>query len=166
MAPTRKQRLILCTLYIQLKLKQRKNRSFWAKKWLLERSRINHTTLLEELRLYPDDFTNFLRMAEENYLELFSILDPVLKKQDTVLRQSISSHERLTATLRFLATGCSYEDLKFSTRISPQALGQIIPETCQQIFQSLSREYLKVSTVHIYLSTVKYFIINIIIIIK
>ena len=71
-------------------------------------------------------------MSEENYLELLSILDPVLKKQDTVLRQSISSHERLTATLRFLATGCSYEDLKFSTRISPQALGQIIPETCQQ----------------------------------
>ena len=78
MAPTRKQRLILCTLYIQLKLKQRKNRSFWAKKWLLERSRINHTTLLEELRLYPADFTNFLRMSEENYLELLSILDPVL----------------------------------------------------------------------------------------
>ena len=41
MAPTRKQRLILCTLYIQLKLKQRKNRSFGAKKWLLERSRIS-----------------------------------------------------------------------------------------------------------------------------
>ena len=33
-------------------------------------------------------------MSEENYLELLSILDPVLKKQDTVLRQSISSHER------------------------------------------------------------------------
>ena len=64
-------------------------------------------------------------MSEENYLELLSILDPVLKKQDTVLRQSISSHERLTAMLRFLATWCSYEDLKFSTCISPQALGQI-----------------------------------------
>ena len=75
-----------------------------AKKWLLERSRINHTTLLEELRLYPADFTIFLPMSEENYLELLGILDPVLKKQDTVLRQSISSHERLTATLRFLAT--------------------------------------------------------------
>ena len=91
-------------MYIQLKLKQRKNISFWTKKWIPERSRINHTTLLEELRLYPADFTIFLRMSEENYLQLLSILDPVLKKQDTVLRQSISSHERLTATLRFLAT--------------------------------------------------------------
>ena len=39
-------------------------------------------------------------MSEENYLELLCIFDPVLKKQDTVLRQSISSHERLTATLK------------------------------------------------------------------
>ncbi|VEN62449.1 unnamed protein product [Callosobruchus maculatus] len=45
------------------------------------------------------------------------------------MRQSISPHERLTATLRLLATGRSYEDLKFSVAISPQALGQIIPET-------------------------------------
>ena len=89
-------------MYIQLKLKQRKNISFWAEKWLLERSRINHTTLLEELRLYPADFTIFLPMSRK--LELLSILDPVLKKQDTVLRQSISSHELLMATLRFLAT--------------------------------------------------------------
>ncbi|VEN41894.1 unnamed protein product [Callosobruchus maculatus] len=34
------------------------------------------------------------------------------------MRQSISPHERLTATLRFLATGRSYEDLKFSVAIS------------------------------------------------
>ncbi|VEN44318.1 unnamed protein product [Callosobruchus maculatus] len=45
------------------------------------------------------------------------------------MRQSISPHERLTATLRFLATGRSYEDLEFSVAISPQALGQVIPET-------------------------------------
>ena len=87
-----------------IKFKTAEKYIFLAKKWLLERSRINQTTLLEELRLYPADFTIVRRMSEENYLELLSILDPVLKKQDTVLRQSISSHERLTATLRFLST--------------------------------------------------------------
>ncbi|VEN34344.1 unnamed protein product [Callosobruchus maculatus] len=35
------------------------------------------------------------------------------------MRQSISPQERLTATLRFLAAGRSYEDLKFSVAISP-----------------------------------------------
>jgi len=60
------------------------------------------------------------------------------------MRKAISSHERLTATLRFLATGRSYEDLKFSTIISPQALSSIIPETCEVIYEVLSKKYLKV----------------------
>jgi hypothetical protein len=47
---------------------------------------------------------------------------------------SISPHERLTVTLRFLATGRSHEDLKFRTLISAQSLGHIIPETCEAIY--------------------------------
>jgi len=54
-------------------------------------------------------------MDEDIYLELLSVLSPLIEKEDTVLRKSISAHERLTATLRFIATGFSYEDLKFST---------------------------------------------------
>lgn len=49
------------------------------------------------------------------YLELLHLLTPLIKKQDTFLRQSITPHERLTVTLRFLATGRNYEDLKFSS---------------------------------------------------
>ena len=50
------------------------------------------------------------------------------------MRNAISAEERLVATLRYLATGCSYEDIKFRTGISPQALGKIIPETCEAIY--------------------------------
>lgn len=60
------------------------------------------------------------------------------------MRLAISPHERITATLRFLATGRSYADLKFSTIISPQAIGYIIPETCIAIHQVLHQDYLKV----------------------
>lgn len=56
---------------------------------------------------------------------------------------AISPHEWLTATLRFLATGRSYEHLKSTTIISPQALGIIIPETYDAIFKAL-RNYYKV----------------------
>jgi hypothetical protein len=62
------------------------------------------------------------------------------------MRQAITPHERLTATLRFLATGISYEDLKFSTIMSPQALGKIIPETCRAIYKVL-KEYYKARNV-------------------
>ena len=57
------------------------------------------------------------------------------------MRQAKTPHERLTATLRFLTTGRSYEDLKFSTIMSPQALGNIIPETCRAIYKVLKKYY-------------------------
>jgi hypothetical protein len=61
------------------------------------------------------------------------------------MREAITPHERLTATLRFLATGRTYEDLEFSTIISPQALSYIVPETCRAICDVLKPTYLKVS---------------------
>lgn len=59
------------------------------------------------------------------------------------MRQSISASERLAATLRFLVTGMSYEELKFPTAISAQRLGVIIPETCLAIIKCL-KEYITV----------------------
>jgi hypothetical protein len=50
------------------------------------------------------------------------------------MREAITPHERLTATLRFLAAGWTYEDLKWSTIISPQVLSYIVSETCRAIW--------------------------------
>lgn len=63
------------------------------------------------------------------------------------MRECISPEERLVATLRFLATGRNYEDLKFTTRIAAQTLGGIIPETCQIIYENLKDEYMKVGLI-------------------
>ncbi|CAH1638886.1 unnamed protein product [Spodoptera littoralis] len=54
------------------------------------------------------------------------MITPYLQKQNTRMRNCITAEERLTVTLRFLATGRSYECLKFSYGISPQSLGRII----------------------------------------
>jgi len=70
---------------------------------------------------------------------------PRIRKCDCVMRRATTTHERLRVTLRFLATGRSYEDLKFSAAISPQALGVITPETCATIYEVLKKDYLKVS---------------------
>ena len=59
------------------------------------------------------------------------------------MRQAVTPYERFTATLRFLVAGRSYKDLKFSTILSPQALGKIIPETCRAVYRVL-KEYYKV----------------------
>ncbi|RVE47831.1 hypothetical protein evm_007586 [Chilo suppressalis] len=81
-------------------------------------------------------------MNEETYVKLLTLVTPLIEKQETVMRNAISAHERLTATLRFLATGRSYQCLKFSTIISPQALGRIIPETCAAIYEVLKKDFI------------------------
>lgn len=137
---------LLCYAALTIVLQGRrktKKRRVWMKEWLQKRSRFSHTNLLNELRFHPKDWHNYLRMDEDTYSKLLAIVSPFIERQDTVLREAISPHERLTATLRFLATGRSYEDLKFSTIISPQSLGKIIPETCDAIFKGL-KEYFKV----------------------
>ncbi|KAJ8974707.1 hypothetical protein NQ317_018508 [Molorchus minor] len=66
----------------------------------------------------------------------------VNQKEGYCNAKSNNCHERLTATLRFLATGRSYEDLKYSTIISPQAMCYMIPETCKAIYNILKNEHL------------------------
>ncbi|XP_063788617.1 uncharacterized protein LOC134944002 [Pseudophryne corroboree] len=83
-------------------------------------------------------------MDEEMFQELLRLVTPLIQKQDTNMRQAISVQDRLLATLRYVATGRSLQDLKFSTLISPQALGLIIPETCKALYTVLKKDYFKV----------------------
>lgn len=78
--------------------------------------------VLCELRGEPEDWWNYLRMDTETYCRLLKLVTPHIVKQNTCMKRAISPHERLTATLRFLATGRNYKDLEFTTTMSKQAL--------------------------------------------
>ena len=78
------------------------------------------------------------------FYELLAKIEPYICKQNTSFRDSIPPGARVEATLRFLADGVSYTSLQYSTRISKQSLGQIIPETCEAIYNVLKEDYLKV----------------------
>ncbi|CAI6364020.1 unnamed protein product [Macrosiphum euphorbiae] len=82
-------------------------------------------------------------MDGEDFDYLLKIVGLMMKKQDTIMHESISPEERLVAILRFLATGRSYKDLKLSMRISAPSLSHIIPKTCLTIYESLRAEYMK-----------------------
>lgn len=128
------------------KSKNKRNRSIWSKKWFLRRRMYSHINLINELREQPDDWRNYLRMDETAYTELLGFVTPLIQRQNTVMRQCISPHERLSCTLRFLATGRPYRDLRFTTAISHQALSKIIPDTCRAICKVLRKKYMKVCT--------------------
>ncbi|KAJ8929968.1 hypothetical protein NQ314_017291 [Rhamnusium bicolor] len=105
---------------------------------------LSHLPLLEELRQNdPNDFKNYLHMDDVVFNELLNLVKLKLTKQNTQMQECIPSYERVVATLRYLATGQTYEELKLSTGISAQALGNIIPETCQVLYEKLKNKYMK-----------------------
>jgi hypothetical protein len=63
--------------------------------------------------------------------------------KNTVVRGALCAEERLSVTLRCLATGNSYKDLKFSAAISPHLLSPVIHETCIAIYEELASCCLK-----------------------
>lgn len=62
----------------------------------------------------------------------------------------VSTEERLVATLRFLATGRNYEDLKFSTIISPQLLELLLIIFEFKIPFLIKKSLLKISRIVFY----------------
>jgi len=121
-----------------------RKREKWSKEWFLQRSKFGHIKLLRELKHNePQDFQNFLRMDIESYNELLQMIMPMIAKQTTNMREPISCMERLSITLRYLATGNTFEDLKFISAIAPQTIGKLVIETCEAIINCLSG-YIKV----------------------
>lgn len=127
--------------------KKKRRRKVWTKDWLKKRHEFTHDNLLQELVISsPLDYNNFLRMDKETFIDLLGMVMPLIWKVDTKMRDAISASERLSSTLRFVATGQSFEDLKFSTAISAQSLGHIIIETCSAIV-SVLKESIKVGVI-------------------
>jgi hypothetical protein len=79
----------------------------------------------------PKGFQNFLRMGKTDFHELLAKVTPHVQRQDTWMREAISAAERLSITLRYLATGDSCHSLEYLYRIPVSTLSTLIPETCQ-----------------------------------
>jgi hypothetical protein len=65
------------------------------------------------------------------------------KKERYKMRQSVPVEEILAVTLRHLATGRSFQDLKFSAIIAPNTISGIIIETYEAIVEVLN-DYIQV----------------------
>ncbi|KAJ8050934.1 hypothetical protein HOLleu_04318 [Holothuria leucospilota] len=127
------------------KAKEKKKRT-WAKPWLMRKKYQGAFQNLEtELTTEdPKQVTNFRRMDDVAYSELLQKITPFITRKDTVMRQAIGPGERLSITLRYLATGQSYKSLAYLYRVSPASICTIIPETCTAIFEALKNTHMKV----------------------
>ena len=68
---------------------------------------------------------------------------PIIEKKNALMKQAISPHDRVSATLGFLASRMSYENLKYSTIISSQSLGKLKPESCDASYNVLHKDSMK-----------------------
>jgi hypothetical protein len=86
---------------------QRKARVCWVKPWLQRRHQLGaYDGLMVELANEDlPGYVAFQRLAPHLFGELLAKVGPIIQRQDTVMRQSISPGARLALTLRYLATG-------------------------------------------------------------
>uniref|UniRef100_A0A182YT06 Transposase Helix-turn-helix domain-containing protein n=1 Tax=Anopheles stephensi TaxID=30069 RepID=A0A182YT06_ANOST len=81
-------------------------------------------------------------MTEEDFEYVLAKISKKICKQDTYMRKAVTARERLIITLRFLATGESFQSLQFLFRVSSSTIRKIIPEVCNVLIEELA-DYVK-----------------------
>lgn len=119
--------------------KKRKPRTVWVREWAEKRnSEGAYAKLLQELRTGDRGeqilFRNFVRMSEAQFNHLLEKVSPLIEKQNTKFRESISAGERLALTLHYLATGNSFRSMQYVFRIPQPTISVIIPEVLDAIW--------------------------------
>jgi hypothetical protein len=90
-------------------------------------------------------FRNFTRKTASDFELLMTIIESKVSRQNTNYRKSITVNKRLAVTLRFSATGDSYQSLMYLFKISKRSISTIVPEVCEALVEGL-QEYIKIST--------------------
>uniref|UniRef100_A0A8C5MR24 DDE Tnp4 domain-containing protein n=1 Tax=Leptobrachium leishanense TaxID=445787 RepID=A0A8C5MR24_9ANUR len=92
--------------------------------------------LHEDLQQDAARFYDYHRMSPETFTYILNAIRPSIENASD-FRATVSTEERLTVTLRYLATGSSFNTLGYSFRISEVKVGRIVRETCQAIWDNL-----------------------------
>ncbi|XP_046802535.1 uncharacterized protein LOC124418865 isoform X1 [Lucilia cuprina] len=125
-------------------IRNKRQKREWVKKWRLDRvERGTFSFLMNDLFNDSSSFLNYIRMKPETFNYILSKIENDLKRQDTLMRKSITPAEKLAATLRYLATGESYKSTNYQTRLSESLLCGAIPEVCNAIWKHFKDEFLK-----------------------
>jgi len=114
------------TLALCIKKKNSRRRS---REWLKLRERYTHENLLREILRAENQMTTptscawIIKLFKKYYHWYVLALK---KKKDTVTRKSIPASQRLSMTLRYLASGADFEDLKCQSCVAPRTLSDDI----------------------------------------
>lgn len=68
---------------------------------------------------------------------------PLITKQTTIMRRPIDPEVKLAITLRFLATGESFESLMYQFRVHSSTIAKFIPEVCTKIYEVFKERFMR-----------------------
>ncbi|XP_037869966.2 uncharacterized protein LOC119629131 [Bombyx mori] len=98
------------------------------------------------LREHPEKFFNYFRMSVASFDKILHNVRPYITFMDTKFRKCISTEERLSVTLRYLASGNSMKSLYFEYLIGTTTLSEIIEHTCKSLWICLQPTYMPEKT--------------------
>lgn len=118
----------------------------WIRKWISRRlAQGASDNLFKELALEDQiAYRKVLRLTCEKFEELLEKVHPLIQKKDTLMRPAIPSRTKLEITLRYLATGDSYQSLELLFRVAACTICKFLPEVLDAIKQVLWN-YMKVN---------------------
>ncbi|KAJ8018303.1 hypothetical protein HOLleu_43780 [Holothuria leucospilota] len=128
--------------YAQNRMRRRRQRRWWYRAWLGPARRRKYglyDQLMVELRREDTTaFTNFLRMPPAMFDELLTRVGPRITKQRTYYRAPIEPGMKLAITLRHLASGSKYTDMRYGWRVPHNTISLIVREVginCEFVIQ-------------------------------
>ena len=130
---------------------KRNNRRGKTRGWIRRREEKGYfNNIVQELMIEDTPgYREMMRMTHDDFLEILRLIEPdITPRQVTGGHKVIRAAERLTLTIRFLATGETYRSLSFQFRISKSAISYIVNEVCQAIEKNLASRYLKFPSTH------------------
>ena len=93
-------------------------------------------------------YVRYMLMAPDRKVHLLSLGAPLITNSSNNYREYIPPEQRLSLTLRHLATGESLISLNLQYRIGQQTISKIIPETCKAIYDALVAKYVNTPSSH------------------
>ena len=120
--------------------KKRKGKRGKTRSWIRRRGQKGYfNNIVQELMIEDTpSYREMMQMTHEDFVKILELIEPdITRCQVTGGHKVISAAERLTLTIRFLATGETYRSLSFQFCISKSAISYIVNEVCQAIEKNI-----------------------------
>ena len=139
--------MVVMVKFLDLEEEEETKGRVMTRSWLKKREELGYfTSIVRELQLEDTErFKETVRMNFKHFNKILNLIAPDITPQEIIGgNKVISDAGPLTVTLRFLATGETFQSLTFQFHISDRAIPYIVKEVCNTIVKYLVPLYLKV----------------------